>query len=205
MFFFARFQTVLHVLSIVISLLSYYAFAITYNSMCVNCFGLPSSYWVIFHCFDSAVHWLVIVLTAAIAVLPRLLIRVSMTTLWPDDLTRETLHFQNNHKTNDDLLVAWSRSTSASSIYRYLHWSLTPKSFYWFRFVFPEILNTDRSIKQFQRSDEFFHWTDGCISNFVLVQIFERTREKKENENRAHKFLAEWVIFLGLLVLFFKL
>jgi len=66
------FQTVLHVLSIVLSLGSFYLFAIVYDSVCMNCFGVRSSYWVIFVCFASAVHWLVIMLSTVVAVLPRL-------------------------------------------------------------------------------------------------------------------------------------
>lgn len=39
--------------------------------------------------------------------------------MFPDDLIRESIHINNiDKKTGDDLLVAWSRSTSASSIYR---------------------------------------------------------------------------------------
>lgn len=64
-------QTILHVLSIVVSLISYYAFAITYNSLCVKCFGLPSTYWVIFRCMQSPEHWLIILLTVVVSVLPR--------------------------------------------------------------------------------------------------------------------------------------
>lgn len=64
-------QTILHVLSIVISLISFYTFAIIYNSVCVNCLGLPSTYWVIFMCLQSPVHWFIILLTVVVSVLPR--------------------------------------------------------------------------------------------------------------------------------------
>ncbi|XP_065358633.1 phospholipid-transporting ATPase VD isoform X2 [Calliphora vicina] len=87
-----RSWTILHVLSMVLSLGSFYLFSIVYNSMCVNCFGLPSSYWVIFRCFASAIHWLVIVLSAVVAILPRLLFTVLKTTLFPDDSTKVLLN-----------------------------------------------------------------------------------------------------------------
>ncbi|XP_030380465.1 probable phospholipid-transporting ATPase VA isoform X2 [Scaptodrosophila lebanonensis] len=86
-----RSWTVLHIISIVISLLSFYLFSIVYNSMCVNCFGLPSTYWVIFMCFGSAVHWLVILLSTVVAVLPRLLLTTVRTSIFPDDSTKVIL------------------------------------------------------------------------------------------------------------------
>lgn len=58
-------------LSIAISLGAYYAYAFLYGMTCVTCFGLPSTYWVINMCAQSHVYWLVILLTAIVAVLPR--------------------------------------------------------------------------------------------------------------------------------------
>ncbi|EDV33016.2 uncharacterized protein Dana_GF22754 [Drosophila ananassae] len=86
-----RSWTVLHVISIAVSLASFYLFSIVYNSMCVNCFGLPSTYWVIFVCFGSAVHWLVILLSTVVAVLPRLLLTTVRISLCPDDSTKVIL------------------------------------------------------------------------------------------------------------------
>ncbi|XP_052850847.1 phospholipid-transporting ATPase VD isoform X2 [Drosophila gunungcola] len=86
-----RSWTVLHVLSIVVSLGSFYLFSIVYNSVCVNCFGVLSTYWVIFVCFSSAVHWLVILLSTVVAVLPRLLLTTVRISLCPDDSTKVIL------------------------------------------------------------------------------------------------------------------
>ncbi|XP_039482821.1 phospholipid-transporting ATPase VA isoform X2 [Drosophila santomea] len=86
-----RSWTVLHVLSIVLSLGSFYLFAIVYDSVCMNCFGVRSSYWVIFVCFASAVHWLVIMLSTVVAVLPRLLLTTVRISLCPDDSTKVIL------------------------------------------------------------------------------------------------------------------
>ncbi|KAL5280993.1 ATP10B family protein [Megaselia abdita] len=110
--------TSLHVLSMIFSLLSFYVFSFMYNSMCVNCFGLPSTYWVIFVCMSTSIHWLVIFLTTVIALLPRFLIVTLQTTLCPDDSTNVLLHSKRTRNRGEDLLVSWSRSTSASSIYR---------------------------------------------------------------------------------------
>lgn len=138
-----RSWTILHVLSIICSLGAYYLFALVYNSVCVNCVGQSSQYWVIFMCLQSPVHWLIIVITGVVCVLPRLVgimeldyifrlcilllcnffqrltIRVLETTLWPNDATRAVLEQRQADRRGEDLLVAWSRSTSASSIYRY--------------------------------------------------------------------------------------
>ncbi|XP_041448239.1 phospholipid-transporting ATPase VA isoform X2 [Drosophila obscura] len=89
-----RSWTVLHVISIVVSLASFYLFSFVYNYWCVNCFGLPSTYWVIFVCICSAVHWLVILLSTVVAVLPRLILTTVRISLCPDDSTRVLLHSQ---------------------------------------------------------------------------------------------------------------
>lgn len=69
--FFDHFQTILHVLSIAISLFTYYAFAMIYNASCVTCLKIPSTYYVIFVCLQSTTHWLVILLTVVIGILPK--------------------------------------------------------------------------------------------------------------------------------------
>ncbi|ALC38973.1 CG33298 [Drosophila busckii] len=86
-----RSWTILHVISIAISLGLFYIFSVVYGSLCVNCFGLPSTYWVIFKCFASSVHWFVIMLSTVVAVLPRLLLTTLRITLCPDDSTNVIL------------------------------------------------------------------------------------------------------------------
>ncbi|CAD6999324.1 unnamed protein product [Ceratitis capitata] len=113
-----RSWTILHVLSIVLSLGSFYAFSIIYNSTCVNCFGLPSTYWVIFRCLGSLVHWLVILISTVVAILPRLLFLTVKNSLFPDDSAKVLMQTKINRSRGEDLLIAWSRSASASSIYR---------------------------------------------------------------------------------------
>lgn len=49
----------------------------------------------------------------------RLVFRVMQASLWPDDATRAVLEQRRAQRRGEELLVAWSRSTSASSIYRY--------------------------------------------------------------------------------------
>lgn len=69
--FIIYFQTILHVLSIAISIGSFYVFAFLYNSVCVSCFGLPSNYWVIHMSMSSVQYYLITALTAVLALLPR--------------------------------------------------------------------------------------------------------------------------------------
>ncbi|XP_055682408.1 phospholipid-transporting ATPase VA isoform X2 [Lutzomyia longipalpis] len=110
--------TILHVLSIAISLGAFYVFSLFYNSVCVSCLGLPSSYWVIQTSMSTSSYWLISLLTAVLAVLPNYTIRTFVATIWPDGGTKAILQKRRNERRGEDLLVAWSRSTSASSIYR---------------------------------------------------------------------------------------
>uniref|UniRef100_A0A182PEF6 Phospholipid-transporting ATPase n=1 Tax=Anopheles epiroticus TaxID=199890 RepID=A0A182PEF6_9DIPT len=112
--------TILHVLSIVISLVSFYAFAFVYNSVCVNCFGLPSNYWVIHMSMSTIQYYLITLLTSVLALLPRFTYRVIKNTIWPCEGVRVTLQYKEEKRRGENLLVTWSRSTSASSIFRYL-------------------------------------------------------------------------------------
>ncbi|GAB0089123.1 Phospholipid-transporting ATPase [Sergentomyia squamirostris] len=110
--------TILHVLSIAISLGAFYVFSIFYNAVCVSCLGLPSSYWVIQTSMSTWSYWLISLLTAVLAVLPNYTIRTFVSTFWPDGGTKAIIQKRRNQQRGEDLLVAWSRSTSASSIYR---------------------------------------------------------------------------------------
>ncbi|XP_058839396.1 phospholipid-transporting ATPase VD-like [Topomyia yanbarensis] len=112
--------TILHVLSIAISIGSFYLFAFAYNSVCVSCFGLPSNYWVIQMSMSSIQYYLITVLTAVLALLPRFIYRVLENTVWPGEGIRVTIQHKEEKRRGENLLVSWSRSTSASSIFRYL-------------------------------------------------------------------------------------
>lgn len=68
-------QTILHVLSLIGSVGAYYFFSLIYNAACVNCFGVPSQYWVIYVCMASPTHWLILLLTTVVCVMPRLVIQ----------------------------------------------------------------------------------------------------------------------------------
>ncbi|XP_054265699.1 phospholipid-transporting ATPase VD isoform X2 [Macrosteles quadrilineatus] len=110
--------TILHVISMVVSVGAYYLFCLVYNSVCMQCWGLPSNTWVLKTTMGAPMHWLTVLLTTVAALLPRLVIKTLLASLWPDDVTTAVLEMKNATKRGDNFLVSWSRSTSTSSIYR---------------------------------------------------------------------------------------
>uniref|UniRef100_A0AAG5DWE8 Phospholipid-transporting ATPase n=1 Tax=Anopheles atroparvus TaxID=41427 RepID=A0AAG5DWE8_ANOAO len=97
--------TILHVLSIGISLVSFYAFAFLYNSVCVNCFGLPSNYWVIHMSMSTIQYYLITLLSSVLALLPRFTYRVVKNTLWPCEGVRVTLQYKEEKRRGENLLM----------------------------------------------------------------------------------------------------
>ncbi|XP_044255059.1 phospholipid-transporting ATPase VD isoform X2 [Tribolium madens] len=114
-----RSWTIIHVGSIVISIGAFYAYSFLYNSLCVNCFGLPSTYWIIQKATSRPTYWLVTLLSCVVALLPRYVFHVLKTLMAPDDVTRAVMAYRRASRRGEGFLVSWSRSTSTSSIYRY--------------------------------------------------------------------------------------
>ena len=65
-------QTVLHIGGLVVSLLLFYVFGALYTASCPACLGAPSQYGELEHALTSPLHWLAVLLTSILAVLPRL-------------------------------------------------------------------------------------------------------------------------------------
>ncbi|KAK7867763.1 hypothetical protein R5R35_002262 [Gryllus longicercus] len=86
-----RSWTVLHVLSILASISAFYVFSLVYNTVCLQCFGLPSNYWVIQQTIGSVIYWAVVILSTVLALLPRFVWRALETCLFPRDVTRAVL------------------------------------------------------------------------------------------------------------------
>lgn len=55
----------------VLSILVYFVFALVYNGMCVDCYGLTVPYWVMQHTMGTLQFWVICLLSAFLAVLPR--------------------------------------------------------------------------------------------------------------------------------------
>ncbi|XP_045478925.1 phospholipid-transporting ATPase VD isoform X1 [Harmonia axyridis] len=112
-----RSWTILHAASVILSIGAFYFYSLLYNSLCVNCFGLPSTYWIIQTAMLRPTYWLVTLLSCVAAVLPRFTIRIIQTMISPNDVTRALISMKRRGR-GEGFLVSWSRSTSASSIYR---------------------------------------------------------------------------------------
>ena len=65
------FQTLVHWMSIVLSVAVYFGFALLYNGACPTCFGMANLYWVVQNSMGTPTFWLVSLLAAVLAVLPR--------------------------------------------------------------------------------------------------------------------------------------
>ncbi|KAG8248872.1 putative phospholipid-transporting ATPase VB [Homalodisca vitripennis] len=113
-----RSWNILHGLSLLVSVGAYYLFCLVYNSVCMQCWGLPSNTWVLRTTLGAPLHWLIVLLTTVVALLPRFVVKCLYASLWPDDVTRAVVEMKQAAKRGDNFLVSWSRSTSTSSIYR---------------------------------------------------------------------------------------
>ncbi|CAH1123846.1 unnamed protein product [Ceutorhynchus assimilis] len=113
-----RSWTIIHVISIICSIGAFFLYSLTYNSLCVNCFGLPSTYWTIQISMQRPAYWLVPMLSCIVALLPRILYRTFQTMFAPDDVTKAILAEKRARRRGEKFSVSWSRSTSTSSIYR---------------------------------------------------------------------------------------
>lgn len=83
-----RSWSVLHVAAVMLSIGAFYLYSLIYNSLCVNCFGLPSQYWIIQTAMMRPTYWLVCLITSVTAVLPRYTFRIIKTIVAPNDVTR---------------------------------------------------------------------------------------------------------------------
>ncbi|XP_065336042.1 phospholipid-transporting ATPase VA isoform X1 [Cloeon dipterum] len=109
--------TIIHILSMACSIVGFYCFAFVYNSFCVSCFGLPSTYWVIYKTLGNSVYWFTTVVASVLALLPRFVIKVLRSSLAPNDVTKSLLEHRNIRR-GEEFLVAWSSNTSSSSVLR---------------------------------------------------------------------------------------
>ena len=66
-------------------------FALLYIGLCIDCSGLQNPYWVMQHCMGTINFWLVSLITAVIAILPRLCGRIIECTMWPNSVTKAML------------------------------------------------------------------------------------------------------------------
>nr|XP_045605910.1 phospholipid-transporting ATPase VA-like [Procambarus clarkii] len=108
--------TVIHVFGLVMSFVLFYVFSAIYTMSCAACLSEPSQYGELAYALGSPIHWLTVILTATLAVLPRFVVRAVKCTLNPDDVTQALIDYRGSNP--KDFMVSWSRSTSTSSVYR---------------------------------------------------------------------------------------
>lgn len=116
------------------------------------------------------------------------LVQVGQVMLRPHDIDREVLLYRKEKQKNSDLLVTWSRSTSASSIYRYVRYpffflekiELSMWEKWIIQLKFPRIIFKfwNLTILQFQNggtcseaTEHFNHWMNGIPTHLVHYQI----------------------------------
>ncbi|KAK9694489.1 Phospholipid-translocating P-type ATPase C-terminal [Popillia japonica] len=83
-----RSWTIIHVATIMFSIAVFYIYSIVYNTVCVSCFGLPSSFGVIQNTASTLTYWLVIPICCVAALLPRIIIRTAISIFNPDVVTK---------------------------------------------------------------------------------------------------------------------
>ncbi|XP_051166407.1 phospholipid-transporting ATPase VD isoform X1 [Leptopilina boulardi] len=112
-----RSWTLMHVGAILVSLGTFFGFCILYNATCVNCMGLPGSYWVMQIAIARHNYWLTVLLSSVLAMLPRLTYRAVRTTVAPDIIQR-TIRNQARERIkrrNDSNLVAGTQHATIRS------------------------------------------------------------------------------------------
>ncbi|XP_012264528.2 phospholipid-transporting ATPase VD isoform X2 [Athalia rosae] len=86
-----RSWTIIHIVTIIMSLGVYFGFCLVYNHVCVNCMGLPGSYWVMQTAISRHIYWLTVIVASVVAMLPRLVYRAVKTTVSPDIVQKALL------------------------------------------------------------------------------------------------------------------
>ncbi|KYN17848.1 putative phospholipid-transporting ATPase VA [Trachymyrmex cornetzi] len=79
-----RSWTIIHIGAIFGSLGIFFGFCLFYNAVCVNCMGLPGSFWIMEQAFTHITYWLTVALTSVLALMPRLMYKAIQSTIAPD-------------------------------------------------------------------------------------------------------------------------
>ncbi|XP_058790265.1 phospholipid-transporting ATPase VD isoform X2 [Phymastichus coffea] len=121
-----RSWTIIHVGAILASFGAFFGFALFYNAVCVNCMGLPNSYWIMEIAIGRHLYYLTVILSCVVALLPRVLYRAVKSTVSPDMIQRASAsHSDKSGRLSNQKVVAsgesslvagWSRSTQNATI-----------------------------------------------------------------------------------------
>ncbi|XP_075972141.1 phospholipid-transporting ATPase VD [Anticarsia gemmatalis] len=83
-----RSWTVIHMLALTGSLISFFILTLMYQSICVVCLGLPSTYHVMQNALGDPIYWLVVIVSSVAALAPRLAYHGIRNTVRPGTLGR---------------------------------------------------------------------------------------------------------------------
>lgn len=89
-----RSWTIIHLGSILLTLLWYFSFTILYNSIHLPYVGYSTSYGAVIQAYRSPLHWSVVALSVVAALLPRFVMRSLETRLFPNDVTRALMDWR---------------------------------------------------------------------------------------------------------------
>ncbi|KAL6259171.1 hypothetical protein P5V15_009092 [Pogonomyrmex californicus] len=123
-----RSWTIIHVGAIFGSLGVFFGFCLFYNAVCINCMGLPGSFWVMEKAFTHPTYWLTVALTSVLALMPRLVYKAIQSTIVPDSM--HIVSQRIDAKSDDQILrqrissqrdevnfiAGWSRSSQHATI-----------------------------------------------------------------------------------------
>ncbi|KAL0102090.1 hypothetical protein PUN28_018559 [Cardiocondyla obscurior] len=123
-----RSWTIIHIGAIFGSLLFFFGFCLCYNAVCVNCMGLPGSYWIMEEAFTHITYWLTVGLTSVLALMPRLVYKAIQSTIAPDNMhvvsrliaTKSDNQVRrqriSSQRSEVNFIAGWSRSSQHATI-----------------------------------------------------------------------------------------
>ncbi|CAH2063123.1 unnamed protein product, partial [Iphiclides podalirius] len=113
-----RSWTVIHLLALTGSLGSFFVLTLMYQSVCVSCFNLPSTYHVMHHALIDPIYWLVVVLTTVAALAPRLAWHAVRNTVRPGALGRAVLARRRRPRARLPYAAQYHTTTASAHVYR---------------------------------------------------------------------------------------
>ncbi|XP_060800591.1 phospholipid-transporting ATPase VA [Amyelois transitella] len=113
-----RSWTVIHVVALSGSLLAFFVLTLIFQSLCVVCFNLPSTFRVMQHAIQSPVYWLVVIITAVAALAPRLAYHAIRNSTRPGSLGRAVISRRRRKRSRLPYAAHYRSSASAAHVYR---------------------------------------------------------------------------------------
>ncbi|XP_066603697.1 phospholipid-transporting ATPase VD [Prorops nasuta] len=120
-----RSWTIIHVGAILGSFCIFFGFCLFYNAVCLNCMGLPGSFWVMEVAITRYTYWLTVGLAAVAAVLPRLTYKAAKSTIAPDIIQYTAFEASSSIRSHGQrisgegeasFIADWSRTTQHATI-----------------------------------------------------------------------------------------